>query len=156
MVFGVNDESQIENLDIFDCENGDLYKNMLIKVQANAAFLEYTDFKAEQLIKNSHLIYVYGMSIGETDKLWWSRLCTWLNTSTERHLIVQKYSMPTRRVIPTEYYIAERASRRDITKYSNLDDEKKNIIESRIHITGENIFSDIQDISQNAISEVAS
>lgn len=89
MVFGVNDDSQISKLDIFDCEDGDLYKNMLIKIQANASFLENTDSKAAQLIQNSHIIYVYGMSIGDTDKLWWDRICDWLTQSGERHLIVQ-------------------------------------------------------------------
>ena len=148
MVFGVNDESQISKLDVFDCEDGDLYKNMLIKIQANASFLENTDANASQLIKNSQLIYIYGMSIGETDKLWWDRICTWLSGSGERHLIVQKYDMPVKTVIQLPYQLAERRARRNITKYSSLDDNKKNNIESRIHITGENIFGDIKNIAK--------
>lgn len=144
----MNDDSQILKADVFDCEDGDLYKNMLIKIQANASYLENTDANASQLIKNSQLIYIYGMSIGETDKLWWDRICTWLSGSGERHLIVQKYDMPVKTVIQLPYQLAERRARRNITKYSSLDDNKKNNIESRIHITGENIFSDIKDIAK--------
>ncbi len=150
MVFGVNDESQISKIDVFDCEDGDLYKNMLIKIQANASYLENTDSKAAQLIQNSHLIYIYGMSIGETDKLWWDRVCTWLSGSNDRHLIVQKYDMPSKTVIQLPYQLAERKARRDIIKYSALDDNKKKNIESRIHITNENIFKDIKDIAKEA------
>ena len=150
MVFGVNDDSQISKLDIFDCEDGDLYKNMLIKIQANASYLQNTDAKALQLIQNSHLIYIYGMSIGETDKLWWDRICTWLSASSERHLIVQKYDMPVKTVIQLPYQLAERRARRDIIKHSSLEENKKKSIESRIHITGENIFDNIKNIAKDA------
>jgi len=147
MVFGVNDESQIAKRDIFDCEDGDLYENLLIKVQANASYLENTDYKARLLLQNSHIIYVYGMSIGDTDKLWWDRICTWMNANPDRHLIVQKYDMPTKEVLPIKFQYAERQARREITKHSSLDATKKTAIEARIHITGDNIFAPIKQIA---------
>lgn len=149
MVFGVNDDSQISKVDVFDCEDGDLYKNMLIKIQANASYLENTDAKATQLIQNSQLIYIYGMSIGDTDKLWWDRICTWLNSSSDRHLIVQKYDMPAKTAIQLPYQLAERKARRNILKHSTLEDNKKNAIQTRIHITGENIFKNITNIAKD-------
>lgn len=147
MVFGVNDDSQIANLDIFDCENGDLYKNLLIKIQANATYLENTDVKASELLKNSHLIYIYGMSIGETDKIWWERVCTWLCASQDRHLIVQKYGFPTKSVLPMRYQIAERTAKREIIGFSGRENLKTQDIEKRIHITSENIFEDIESMA---------
>ena len=111
------------------------------------------DGKAAQIIQNSNLIYVYGMSIGETDKLWWGRICTWLNSGNSRHLIVQKYDMPEKSVLPTKYQRTERQTRRDITKYSSLENDKKKAIEARIHITGENIFSDISNIAQDSSNQ---
>ncbi len=149
MVFGVNDDSQISKLDVFDCEDGDLYKNMLIKIQANASYLENTDARALQIIQNSHLIYIYGMSLGETDKLWWERICDWLRGNAGRHLIVQKYDMPVKTVLQIQYQLAERRIKRNIVKNSTLDDDSKKNIEPRIHITGENIFSGIKDIAKD-------
>lgn len=146
MVFGVNDESQIKKIDVFDCEDGDLYKNFLIKIQTNASYLENTDSKANKLLQSSDLIYVFGMSLGTTDKLWWDRICTWINNSNERHLIVQKYGFPQKSVFPAQYQIAERRAKKEVTAYSDLDEKKKSIIESRIHITGENIFSEISGL----------
>ena len=151
MVFGVNDESQIAKPEIFECEDGDLYKNLLIKVNANASYLENTDYNAKSILQNSNLIYVYGMSIGETDKLWWERISDWLSNSSEHHLIVQKHHMPTKSVFPIKYQLAERKAKRDITKYSTLEQSKKNIIESRIHITDENIFEDIKSIAERKL-----
>lgn len=153
MVFGVNDESQISKMDIFDCEDGDIYKNLLIKIQANASYLENTDAKAKALLDNSHIIYIYGMSIGETDKLWWQRICTWLSGSSERHLIVQKYGFPTKSVLPTYYQLAERKARREITNHSDFEQAKKNTIENRIHITGENIFAEIGQIAKDPLKK---
>lgn len=148
MVFGVNDDSQIAKPEIFNCENGDLYKSTIIKVQTNESYLENTDVKARQIIENSHLIYVFGMSIGDTDKLWWDRICTWLSATSERHLILHKYSMPEKTVVHIEYKIAERAARKDFTRHSSrLNDAQKEAIEGRIHITSENIFSEINNIA---------
>lgn len=151
MVFGVNDETQISKTDIFDCEDGDLYKDLLIKVQANASYLENTDSIANNILQNSHLIYVYGMSIGDTDRLWWERISIWLKSNSERQLIIQKHVMPQRGVIPTLYQLAERKAKREITRYSNFDQSQKNSVESRIHITNENLFENIKNIGKSKL-----
>ena len=65
MVFGVNDESQIAKPDIFECDYGDIYEDSLIKKKANESHRENTDSKVCNILKGSHLIYIYGMSIGE-------------------------------------------------------------------------------------------
>ncbi len=150
MVFGVNDDSQIAKNDVFDCEDGDIYKSLLIKQRANATYLENTDSKAAEILNNSHIIYIYGMSISETDKLWWGRVCEWLAGYKDRHLIIQKHKMPEKGVLPTKYQIEERKAKRSITRYCDFDEGKKRDIENRIHITGYNIFEAIKDI---AISE---
>ena len=147
MVFGVNDVSQIAKPEIFDCENGDLYKNLLIKQQANASYLENTDAKAAKLIQDSHLIYIYGMSIGETDKLWWDRICGWLAASEGHHLLIQKHSVPKKGVIPLDYQLFERKLRSEFSQYGNLEEEKRKLIEKKIHVTDENIFDAIKDIA---------
>ncbi len=76
MIIGVNDDTQIANEDIFDCPNGDMYRNMLIKPYANEAYMLNNDIKALNIIRQSNIIFIYGMSLGETDKIWWQRICT--------------------------------------------------------------------------------
>lgn len=153
MVFGVNDDTQIARNEIFDCDDGDLYKSLLIKQRANASYLENTDAKAAKILSDSHVIYVYGMSIGATDKLWWERICNWLHASKERHVIIQKYKMPSKGVFPVKYQLAEREARREITQYCNFDNDAKREIESRIHITDDNIFGEIADIGKYDLIE---
>ena len=154
MVFGVNDDTQISKNEVFDCENGDLYKDLLIKQRANAAYLENTDARAARILNESQIIYIYGMSIGETDKLWWERICVWLASDPEHHLIFQKYGMPGKSVLPTRYQLAERSARKEITRHCDFDDFVKNEIERRIHVTDSNIFDGIKGIAVVSKREV--
>ena len=153
MVFGVNDTSQITKPEIFECKNGDLYQQILIKQNANQGYQENADTEGKKLIDGSHLLYIYGMSIGATDKLWWERVCAWLAGSADRHVIFYCYSMPAEGVIDTAYKIAEREARQRITQYSKLDDQKKQAIESRIHITNTNIFQGLTNLAKVTAEE---
>ena len=153
MVFGVNDKSQIAKPEIFNCEDGDLYENILIKQQANQGYQENADTKAKKLLDDSQILYIYGMSIGATDKLWWERVCDWLAGRSDRHVIFHCYDMPPEGVVDTDRKIAERKARRKITHYSQLDDQKKRAIESRIHVTDANLFQGLTDIAKDAAEE---
>lgn len=153
MVFGVNDKSQIAKPEIFNCEDGDLYENILIKQQANQGYQENADAKAKKLLDDSQILYIYGMSIGATDKLWWERVCDWLAGSGDRHIIYHCYTLPPEGVVDTDRKIAIRKERRKITQYSNLDDQKRQAIESRIHVTDANLFQGLTDIAKDAAEE---
>ncbi len=147
MVFAVNDETQIANIEVFECNNGNIYKNLVIKKKANDSYGENTDVKAWNLIKESQIVYVYGMSIGDTDKLWWNRICVWLSDSADRHLIVHNYKMPQKGVFPVDYQIAEQDYKVYITSKSTLSQEKQDKIQKQIHITNHNLFSNIAKIA---------
>ncbi len=152
MIFGVNDETQISKNDIFNCEDGDLYKGLLIKQTANASYLENTDARVAKIISESHIIYIYGMSLGITDKLWWERICKWLNASSDRHLIIQKHNPPRKTAFPIKYQKFERKAKREITSFCDLGPDQKVNIEKRIHIANKNIFEEIKNISTKVIS----
>lgn len=153
MVFGVNDKSQIAKPEIFNCEYGDLYEDLLIKQQANQGYQENADAKAKKLLDESQILYIYGMSIGATDRLWWERVCAWLARSDDRHVIYHCYDLPPEGVVDTDRRIAERKARRTITQYSQLDDQKKQAIESRIHVTDANLFQGLTNIAKDAAEE---
>ena len=75
MVLGVNDVSQIAAPSLFEGYD-DFFINEVIKQKTNELNGRNTDKKAFELLQKSDLIYIYGMSIGATDKLWWDRICT--------------------------------------------------------------------------------
>lgn len=82
ILMGVNDASQIaneafsKNLDVCD---------FLVKPQANETIGQGFDSVASELISSADLIVVFGMSIGETDRIWWNKV--------GRRMISQKVRM---------------------------------------------------------------
>ncbi len=67
-VLGVSDESQISNS--FDEEQKEsLIKNLVLK-----SYRENMDVKNGDIIKNSDIIILYGVSLGETDRYIWSQI----------------------------------------------------------------------------------
>lgn len=154
MVFAVNDEKQIANNDIFDCEDGDLYKSFLIKQQSNKLYLQRTDSKANNMLNDSRIIYIYGMSLGETDKLWWDRICDWLVRNKDNHVIIYKHNMPAKTVLPIYYQLHERKEKRKLLLYSKYTDEVNEELLNRIHITTKDIFEPIKNIGKITRTDV--
>lgn len=147
IVFAVNDETQIVNPEIFDFEDGEICKNLLIKQNANALYQENTDAKANQILQESNIIYIYGMSLGETDALWWKRVCAWLAQNSEHHVIIQNYEMLHKGVYQLPYLLAEKRRKMQLLSYSELDDATKQALYKRIHVTGANIFSELHNVA---------
>lgn len=145
MVFGVNDESQIAKPEVF---NGcDLSKKFLIKRFTNESQEENTDSKVHDILKASQFIYVYGMALGITDKLWWGRICRWLEEGQSRHLVIHQYGMPPKGAFQFIYQQYAQNKRQEFMRLGEVSKDKWAMIENRIHITGENIFSEIENIA---------
>lgn len=70
-IIGVNDEEQIANQSL---RNNALFKDTFIKSRINEEIGQDRVVKAKAIIRNSHIICVYGMSLGATDKMWWEIL----------------------------------------------------------------------------------
>ena len=84
-IMGVNDTSQIANAELAKDEK---FVRYLVKPTLNS--LHRTDHDAEgaRLIADSHIICIYGMSLGATDRCWWERILQWLNDEEERQLVI--------------------------------------------------------------------
>ncbi len=144
MVLGVNDETQIENLEEFQKENP-IYLSQLIKSKTNEQNEQYKDRDAYEILKSSHLIYIYGMSIGETDKLWWQRICDLMTQNGNLRVIIHCYDAPQRTLIGTSYKLYEETTIKHFLSYDDLSEEQIVQLMPRIHIDGSNIFKDLKE-----------
>lgn len=72
MVFGVHNKSQIADATLFDGFDGE-YIAQIIKSKTDSANRQNKYSKARDVLTNSDLIYIYGMSKGVTDKYWWEK-----------------------------------------------------------------------------------
>lgn len=146
MVLGVNDVSQISSPDLFE-DYAEEYIGELIKQQTNKLNGENVDRNVHELLKSSHLIYIYGMAIGATDRLWWQRICSWLSSNPHAHLIIHKFDAPQPSRILRRYISYTKDQQKKFVDLSDLDDDKKKSIIDRIHIDNSNIFDELKDIA---------
>lgn len=85
MVLGVNDDEQIANKEF---TKNTLCRQCIIKEETNRRYDNGKIAKACEMINTSIVICVFGMSIGQTDKIWWRYLCEWLGNDSNRRLII--------------------------------------------------------------------
>ncbi len=146
MILGVDNENQISNLKIFDGQS-EWYKKQIIKVQANAMNEQSVDSLTHDIIKNSHLFYIYGMSLGETDALWWQRIGAILKSNPNVGLIIHQYNAPDRNLISTKFKIFEDNVKNTFLNYLDFDEPTKTKIRSQIYIDNTNIFAELKDMA---------
>lgn len=92
MIFGVNDRSQMACSD----EVAKRISEYMIKSNLNSAVGERKVDKAKQMIDSSEYICIFGMSMGQTDLMWWKYIFEWMKKSSKHHLVLYKrYTTPT-------------------------------------------------------------
>lgn len=148
MVFGVGDKSQIAMPSLFDGYSNE-YINQIIKSEIDKDNKENTYKKAFNVLGNSKLIYIYGMSIGETDKLWWDKICTLMHNDKNLNIIIHMFDTPKNMLIRRKYTTFENQVRERFLSFSNLDKSQKDNICKRIHIDGSNIFNGLTNLVEN-------
>ncbi len=74
--FGLNDESQVKNVEMFD--NNYRYIQQIIKPSRNKCINQKSVKDSDKIIFASDLIVNYGCSFGKTDKYWLELLTRWL------------------------------------------------------------------------------
>ena len=129
IIFGVNDEGQVLNETFL--ENPD-FKIDCIKTAANYDCGAYQEDEAKRIIDASSIVYIFGMSIGETDDLWWEHLGRWLQGSTNRMLIIHSFS-----IVPNTQPRQRASKRREMREWfftrAGIDEEgTREALSSRI------------------------
>lgn len=131
MIMGVNDISQIDNEEFRKDEE---IVEEIVKPRANINAKMNYDVMATNAIKESQLICIYGMSIGETDKKWWELIINWLHESANRRLLILKHDRDVEKGVLHKYSRAERDLVKKFLAFSTLNDGAKQILKKRIHV----------------------
>lgn len=71
MILGVNDLSQVSNTDLHN--NIDIEES-IIKSKCNEANGEKSDLYFNQRIEKANIICAFGLSFGNSDKIWWEKI----------------------------------------------------------------------------------
>ncbi|MCD8106686.1 MAG: bacteriophage abortive infection AbiH family protein [Oscillospiraceae bacterium] len=89
MILGVNDKDQINNEEL---SNNDDLLDTFVKEWANEAIGQRRVDHVRDILKQSHIICIFGMSMGETDKMWWVEIINWLESNESNKVIVCSFS----------------------------------------------------------------
>ncbi|MFR9543874.1 MAG: AbiH family protein [Rikenellaceae bacterium] len=85
MVLGVNDISQIANDEL---KKEFQITDALVKPRCNQVTKHLVDNTCKRVIANSHLIFIFGSSIGASDKLWWDEIGKKLSSDPNTRLVI--------------------------------------------------------------------
>lgn len=137
MILGVNDTDQINN-DMLKKDSE--FLDTFIKINMNNGIGQNKIKHANQMISNSHIICIFGMSLGYTDKMWWKELIMWLQKSGQNKLVIfnkgsmdeeQQYVRLSSSRIRINNSIKERFFK---ASGSVFDSKEKNSLKNRIFI----------------------
>lgn len=137
-IMGVNDKSQIENESLAEDEE---FKSLFVKPEVNFELKTQVERDGKQIIDNSDVICVYGMSLGKTDKLWWKKLVEWLRVDAKHQLVIFLYDDEC--ATKTQFNIINRRTHTSNTlkEYSEYQADDFDKLKQRIHIAiNKNIF----------------
>mgnify|MGYP004686679875 CR=1 FL=1 len=139
MILGVNDIDQIADRRFME---NSLYKQCMIKEEANKRFAQNKIQRVKKLIDESCIICIFGMSIGETDKMWWQYIGKWLLASSEHRLVIYiRHNSQRKRVTARERFITENIVLQRFKENSGIKEEWEKA-ESKIYIVcNGNIFN---------------
>ncbi len=138
-IIGVDNTGQIVNKEL---ANDAKISRYIVKPTVNQRVRQGNDTKAQELIANSNIICIYGMSLGATDKKWWASIIKWLSDSQfSRHLVIFEFDDKFKSTNPYDLMEKEDDIIEKFNSYKNdatIDIEK---LRSKIHIAvHKNIF----------------
>lgn len=144
MILGVNDESQLGN-PLLLMDRVVFERDRIVKQKANRLFEEGTDELAHSVLRDSDLVYIYGMSLGKTDKLWWQRLGQLLLEKPHVQVIIHRHDAPEDALHYHRFLAFENELQHKLLSYCGKVPEDAL---SRIHVTGFNIFEPLRNVAE--------
>lgn len=138
MILGVNDVSQIENVSF---KTNKKIIRSLVKPELNKNTETLRDFDVEELIKQSDIICIYGMSLGQTDNFWWHAIAEQLKLSKKLLIIYTRSSDIVKRRAYKSIDIQEKVKDRILSTIEVKDDEKEEILNKIIVSLNSKMFS---------------
>ena len=132
-ILGVCSKQNIANQKLLE---HDVLAASMLKKDSIDATGELWRTDAFNIIDNSDVICIFGMSIGESDSDYWEKIMSWLDTNSDKHIIVfWRYSDELDIGISVSAKVREiKRVKSLLFQYTDWTDEKFDSIKDRIHI----------------------
>jgi hypothetical protein len=130
-ILGVDNALQIKNDDI---STNEYFTESLVKPEMNTELGNRNNEIGKNLIDNSTIICVFGMSIGESDKTWWKHLGKWLLLGEPRQLVLVDVEEDYDRSKTTKSIRIPGRIKEHFFEMAEIPSDKRKACKSRIHI----------------------
>lgn len=131
VIFGVDNARQIANKDLLDLPR---FTRAMMKPMQNNELNKRKVSNCLDIIDQSSIICIYGMSIGKTDSMWWSRIVKWMHADSAHQLIYYAWSPTCNRVSASSYLDSLDDCRVNLYYSLMLTDEEVVKFRDQIHI----------------------
>lgn len=132
-LLGVNDVSQIKN----KAMSGDVdVLDFLVKPQANAVIGSLVDEECMTAIYEAHLIILHGLSLGNTDKIWWQKIGERLQADVNPRALY--FYFTTENVTAThhtEIGRIKREAQKRLMDACDISEDARQLISERIYVS---------------------
>jgi len=149
LIFGVDNEEQIRNKDLLSL---DKFARSIIKPDGNKHVRSKTLSLCVKTIEQSDIICVYGMSIGMTDSIWWTRILEWLKRDRQNQLIIHFYAPNCKKDSVGSYADTMDDCRDHLYSRLLMSDEDSVLLQDQIHIQ---LNVDLFGVHENIASQIA-
>ncbi len=129
MVMGVNDISQILNKEFHENQN---ILEAFVKSKCNKVQKHTIDDWSKNAIVNSHVLCIFGSSIGDTDNTWWELIGEWLKQNVRLIIFEIGEKFPPRRAYKN--VVLERKKKDYFLNKTKLNDSEKMEVNDKIII----------------------
>lgn len=145
MIMGVNDPSQITNPAF--ASDTDIALE-LIKPEQNLDARTNYERQVIDVLNDSNIICIYGMSLGETDAKWWQHIAGWLEKDRQNKLVILSYKKNYTKRFTFDQHKSRAPILTQFLSYTNRTDEVKDKIRKQI-VVGINHLVFSMDLCHN-------
>lgn len=140
MILGVNDLSQVSNAELHD--NIDIEES-IVKPKCNEANGEKYDSYFNQRIENADIICAFGLSFGNSDKIWWEKIGERLRQGCILIIFDRKYDVS--KLQKHKLARLRREIRNHFLSQTSLSEDVQDSISERIYVgVNTNMFGNIK------------
>lgn len=146
LILALDNETQIANKDL---QTHPRLTRYIIKSKVNQRRGTQNTETAMSILDKSDYVCIYGMSLGETDAMWWTYLAKWLEEKDCRRLVLCAYETPTNNPSASESLRQQDKWRDKFLAVAQVDENEWDSLYPRIIVL---IRSTIFDINGTELS----
>ena len=131
-ILGVSDISKIANQELLSVPH---FLEIMVKPVSVNAIGEFWYQNSEKLIKESKIICILGMSLGDSDSFWWRTIMSWLKNEDDRQLIVFWHTeapLSSRSIYQRQREISK--VKKKLADYTDFPKDVLKSLDTRIHV----------------------